>query len=101
VLVEARLLDDRPDMRERGCALLGHRLAEQRHRTGVGAREPEEHTDQGCLAGAVVTEEAERAAGGNSQVDVVHGYTLAEALCEPVRLDCKFVHCPAEATYVQ
>jgi hypothetical protein len=85
--VRARLLDDRADAGERLRTPCRHVEAEQSHRAGGGACEPEQHADERGLAGAVRPEVAERRAGGDAQVDVVDRDTVAEALREPFGLD--------------
>ncbi len=74
VAVEARLLDDRPDARQRRRAVAGEVVAEQ-------------EADERGLAGAVGAEEAEGDAARDLEVDAVEGRPLAEALAEAARLD--------------
>jgi len=62
VTVEARLLDDHADARERRGPLGRHRPPEQPHRAGIG--EAEQHPDQGRVAGAVRAEMAKGGAAG-------------------------------------
>jgi hypothetical protein len=62
VAVEAGLLDDRPDAGQGLGPVGGHRPAEQPHRPGTCAGQPEQHSDEGRLAGAVRSEIAERRA---------------------------------------
>jgi len=54
VRVERRLLDDRPDSRQRLRAARRHRQAEHAGAAGARSGEPEQHPDEGGLAGAVV-----------------------------------------------
>ena len=65
----------------------GHRVAEQRHRAGVGVGQSEQHPDERRLAGAVGPEVAEGAPSGDEQLDAVHGDVVAEPLGQPVGLD--------------
>ena len=85
--VEARLLDDRADARERVRTLGRLRQSKQRDLAGGRVRQPEQRADQGRLAGAVRAEEAEGDAGGDRQVDAVDGDAVAELLGQPARLD--------------
>ena len=71
VAVEARLLDDRADARERLGAPLGHRQPAQAHRAAVRAREAEQDSDERRLAGAVRAEVAERDAARDAEVDAL------------------------------
>ena len=80
VRIERGLLDDRPHPRERLRPLRRHR--ETQHAGAARARpsQPEQHPDEGGLAGAVVAEEAVRGAARDGQADAVHREPLAEAL---------------------
>ena len=51
--VEPGLVDDGADPGQRPVAVLRHLVAEQRHGAGVGVGQPEQHPDEGRLAGAV------------------------------------------------
>ena len=81
--VEAGLLDDRADARERLGAPRGHGKAEHVHRSARGRGEPEQHADQRRLAGSVRTEIAECAAARDAQVDGIDRDPVAESLCQP------------------
>jgi hypothetical protein len=85
--MEARLLDDRADARQRRLALGWKRPSQEAHLPRRRPRQPEQKADQRRLAGAVGPEEAEGAAGRHVQVDAVDGAALAEALAEAARLD--------------
>ena len=87
--VEARLLDDRADARQRLRAVV---LAEQADRAAGGLREPEQQPDQRRLAGAVGAEEAEGAAARHLEVDVLEGGAVAEALPEALGVDGQIGH---------
>ena len=65
----------------------GTGVAEQLHGAGVGMGQPEQHPDEGGLAGAVRAQVAEGAAPGDQELDAVHGDVLAEPLGQPVGLD--------------
>ena len=81
--MEARLLDDRAD----ACKRLLDRRVEKAHPPRRGLGQPEQHPYQGCLAGAVRSEEAEDLAALHREVDRVHRGALAEALRETLGLD--------------
>ena len=87
VRVEARLLDDRADARERRTRARPAAAARAAACCRQSAGQPEQHPDQRRLAGAVRPEVAEGAAGRHAQVDAVDGDALAEALGQPVSLD--------------
>ena len=87
--VEARLLDDRADARQRLRAVV---LAEQADRAAGGLREPEQQPDQRRLAGAVGAQEAEGAAARHLEVDVLEGGAIAEALPEALGVDGQIGH---------
>ena len=87
VAVEAGLVDDGPDPGQRRGAVLGHGVAEQRHRAGVGVGQSQQHPDERGLARAVRAEVAEGAPPGDEELDAVHGDVVAEALGQPVGLD--------------
>jgi ABC-type sugar transport system ATPase subunit len=61
-------------------ALAWHGAAEQMHRAGGCAGQPEQHPDQGRFPGAVRPQVAEGRAAGNAEVNVVDGDTVAESL---------------------
>ena len=88
VAVEARLLDDRADARERWRRSSGHAAGRAAaSMPGVGAGEPEQHPDQRRLAGAVRAEVAEGGAARNMKVDGVDRHGGAEALGQADGLD--------------
>ena len=80
--MEARLLDDRADARERRGALAGEVVTEDPHVAGGRLGEPEEQADQGRLAGAVGSEEAEGGAPRDFEVDSGERRAIAEALAQ-------------------
>jgi hypothetical protein len=85
--VEAGLLDDRADTRQRSAALLGDGQSEEPHRSGAGLRQAEQHSDQRCLARAVRAEEAERGAAGDAEIEVRERRALPEALCQALHFN--------------
>ncbi len=84
--VEPRFVDNGADSRQCQIAMLGDRVSEQRHGAGIGVRQPQQHSDEGGLAGAVGTEVAERASSRDEELDIVHGHVLAEPLGQPMGL---------------
>ena len=87
--VEAGLIDDGPDSSPRAWARSARDgEAEERHRPGIRTGQPQQHPDEGGLAGAVRPEVAEGAAPGNEKLHVVHGDVLPEALRQPIGLHC-------------
>jgi len=72
---------------QRQVAMAGHGVAEQRHRPGVGAGQPEQDPDQGRLAGTVRSEIAEGTAPGDQELHAVDGDIVPETLRQAVRLD--------------
>src|SRR5215216_2425505 len=85
--MEARLLDDGADARERRGAATGEVVAEQAHRARRRLGEAEQQPDQRRLAGAVGAEEAEGDAAGYLEVDAVERRPGAEPLAEALGLD--------------
>src|SRR5690606_1064116 len=83
--VEPGALDERADVGERPLDALGHRLAQELGRAPGGPGEPEEHPDEGGLAGAVGAEHPEHGTGRDLEVDAVHGDGAAELLAQPER----------------
>ena len=90
VRVEARLLDDRPDARERLARLAGCGSPSSATSPEVGCVRPEQRADHRRLPGAVRAEEAEGDAGGDGQVDAVDRRAVAELLRQRVGLDHGF-----------
>jgi hypothetical protein len=84
--VEPRFVDNGADSRQCQIAMLGDRVSEKRHGAGVSVRQPQQHSNQGGLAGAVGTEVAERASSRDEKLDIVHRHVLAELLGQPVGL---------------
>ena len=65
--VETGFVDDGTNTGQRLVAPLWDGLAEHEHRAGVGARQSQQDSDQGRLAGTVRAEVAERAPPGTSR----------------------------------
>src|SRR5262249_15916138 len=84
--------DDRADAGERRCALAGQLVAEQLHGAGGRPREPEQQAHQRGLAGTVASEEPERAAARDLQVDRLQRGPRAEALAEAGGLEGEGAH---------
>ena len=73
--------------RARACGpVLGHGVAEQRHRARIGVGQAQQDPDEGGLAGPVGAEVAEGAAPGDEQLHAVHGDVVPEPLGQPVGL---------------
>ena len=94
VAVEARLLDDRADARQRRRAAAGEVVAEQAHLPARRPGEAEQQADQRRLAGPVRPQEAERAAARHLQVDGLERGAVTEALAQAVGLDGELGHGP-------
>ena len=78
--VEAGLVDDGAHAGQRRIAMFGYGISEQRHRAGIGTRQPEQHPDEGGLAGPVGTQVAERASPRDEKLHRVDGDVLPESL---------------------
>ena len=85
--MEARLLDDRADARERRGAAARQVVAEQAHAARGRLGQAEQQPDQRGLAGAVGAEEAEGDAARHLEVDAVERRPRAEPLAEARGLD--------------
>jgi hypothetical protein len=85
--VKAGLLDDRAHPLQRLRPLGGHPVTEHLHAAGAGTGEAEQRADHRRLAGAVGTQEPERAPAGHAQIDAVEGLALAEVLGQSAGLD--------------
>ena len=68
-------------------ALFGHRHAEQADGAGGGRSEAHQHFNGGGFAGAVGSEEAEKAALGDGQAEAIDGGFVAVDLAEILDLD--------------
>src|SRR5439155_26215569 len=87
VPVEVRLLDDGADAAECLAAMFRDIQSAELDRAGGGGGEPEQHADQGRLAGAVRAEVAEGRAARDAELDVVDDRPVAELLRQSRRLD--------------
>ena len=94
VRVEARLLDDAADARERLADVLRHLAAAQVDAAAARLREAEHHADQRRLAAAVRPEPGEAAPARHVDRDVVDRELLPEALRDVLELDDRVAHRP-------
>ena len=85
--VEPGLVDDGTDPGQRPVPVVGHRVAEEGHRPGVGVGQSEQHPDEGRLARTVRSEVAEGTAPGDEELDPVDGDVVLEPFRQPVGLD--------------
>ncbi len=91
--MEPGLVDDGADPGQGAVPVVGHFVAKQGHRSGIGVREPQEHPDEGGFAGSVGTEVPERTSTGDQQLDPVHGDVVLEAFGQAVGLDGPLAFC--------
>jgi hypothetical protein len=89
--MEARLLDDRADTRQRRGAVTADVVAEHPHRAGGRLGEAEQQPDERGLAGTVGAQEAEGDATRHGEVDAVERRAHAEPLAEAGGLYGEFV----------
>ena len=87
--MEAWLLDDRADPRQRFGTGLRNRSPEQAHRPGARRGEAKKHPDQRRLAGPVGSQVPERDTAGHAKIDAVDDNPVAEPLLERTRFDHK------------
>jgi len=87
VAVKARLVDDRADPRERPLAFVRDAEAKHGHGPRRQPREPEQQSNDGCLAGAVGAQKAEGDSARDLEVHTLERLTLAEALRQAGGLD--------------
>ena len=87
VHVEARLLDDRADSRERARAIVGYDVAEDAHRARVGGGEAEQRADDRRLAGAVGPRKPNAQPRGTCRSMPSSAVRSPKRLVRPLRLD--------------
>jgi hypothetical protein len=97
--VEARLFDDCAHARESLCTPGWDGSSQQVHRAGRRVSQAEQHPDQRRLAGAVRAQIAEGGSPRNAQVDIRDGDAVAEALCQPCRLDDEPLGLPGSSVH--
>ena len=88
--VKAWSLDERPHPRQHVVQVARHVLAEQAHLPARGRGQTEQHSDGGCLPGAVRAQKSEHRTARHGQIDAVNDRLAAEPFGQPARLDRQF-----------
>ena len=91
VAIELRRLNDRADARKSVGRLLANIDAEQRGPTSGGPDQVRHDLDRRGLSGAIRTEEAERRARRDGQVERLQGGEVTVLLAEALQVDRNFV----------
>src|SRR5262245_52488873 len=73
VEIDRGLLEDDAKLAQGGNGRTRYLCTEDRRTAGVGGEQTGKHLKQGCLAGAVGTEQGDELAFGDGQVEVVDG----------------------------